>query len=130
VIGEGLVRLVQGTAAVSAIAAVGGFFVQLPKDASLPAWTWLVVSDNPITTLTTVRGCSRMRLQIDCYGSTGASVIALASAISAVLDGFCGTLTDSDATFVSSCLPSDSMDVFDPERRSFRRMIEYEVMYS
>jgi len=72
-----------------------------------------------------------MRLQIDCYGNTGDQVIRLASAIDGVLQGFSGDLTDTDLTWINSCLSSDMQDFpIDPDARTFRRMLEYEIWYS
>jgi hypothetical protein len=71
-----------------------------------------------------------MRLQIDCYGDTAANAMALARAISQVLDGYQGTLADPDSTFVSAVVPDGGMDFFDDARRSYRRMLEYEILYA
>jgi ribosomal protein S11 len=127
---QGIVQLVQANAAVVAIAPVGGFFVELPKDQSLPSWAYTVVSSNPNTTLQSVRGLNTMHLQIDCFGNTAEEAILLAAAISDVLDGFHGVLTDPDVTPVDVCLPADQGDFFDDARRSYRRMLEYEILFN
>lgn len=131
-IGEGIVKLVQDDADVVAIAAIAdsGFMLQLPKDLTRPAWTWRSAGQTSDTTLTTARGLNMLRLQIDCFAADRATVIRLAAAIDAVLDGFAGNLLDDDATFVSSCFNTDMIDFFEDAPRSFRRMLEYEVLYS
>lgn len=128
---QGLVKLVMDNSSVTAIAPTGGFLAGLPKDYRLPSWTYLVVSVTGDTMLQSVRGLAKMRLQIDCYGTSGDQVIRLASAIDGVLQGFSGDLTDSDLTWINSCLSSDMQDFpIDPEARTFRRMLEYEIWYT
>lgn len=121
----------QGTAAVAAIAASGGFLGTLPKDLALPSWTYLFVGGSAEYTLLGARGPRRRRLQVDCYGNTAAESIALEHAIDAVLSGFSGTLTDLDSIKVDSILMSAEPVDFglDPDSRSYRRMIEYEVTF-
>ncbi len=112
----------------------GGFENQLPENFSTyPTWTYRNISRVPNTTLTTFTGLQMARLQIDCYGSStalGADCAALAKLISAILNGYQGTLADPDATFVSSCFRSDLITYFDPAARTYRRMIEFEILFS
>jgi len=124
--------LVQGTPAVAAIAASGGFLGQLPKDMVLPSWTYLYVGGTPDHTLAGERGPRHRRLQIDCYAYDQAGTITLASAIDVVLNNFRGTLSDPDSTFVQSCLmEQEPMDFpYDDASRTFRRMIEYEIWFN
>lgn len=123
---EGMVILVQGNAAVLAIAPVGGFLGSLPKDFALPSWSYIVVSDPVEYELGGPVNVSCTRIQIDCYGASGASAIALAAAIDAVLKGYHGTLNDPDATVVQGCFRTNKIDFFDDEARNYRRMLEYE----
>ena len=131
---QGIVMLVQANAAVlSALAQpdrVGGFFAELPKDQALPSWSYRIVSNVSGYTLAGGKpGFSMNRLQIDCYGATAPDVIGLAKAIDHVLSGYGGTLSDPDVTKVNGIFQSDVMDFFDDARRSFRRMLEYEVYF-
>lgn len=126
---EGIARLVQGNTSVSSIAKSGGFGT-VPKDQALPTWSYMLFSRDRNAGLVSVSGLSRIRMQIDCYGQ-GADVINLASAINGVLHGFTGTLPDSDSTWVNSCLQTDEQDMpQDPESRSDRTMLEYEIWYA
>jgi len=110
--------------------ATGGFLAELPKDATLPAYTYRIISNRPHTTLQTYTGFAEARIQIDCFGATPASVMTLANAINTVLHGHRGTLPDPDSTFLHSCFRSDMMDFpFDPDARNYRRMVEYELFY-
>lgn len=126
---NGLSLHVQGDAAVSSIAPVGGFSTQLPKDQLLPSWSYLVVSEAPEYTLQgPVTLCFR-RVQIDCYGDTAADCIMLAAAINPLLDGFTGVLADPEQTYVQGCFRSNLIDFFDDVARNYRRMLEYEIWF-
>jgi hypothetical protein len=127
---QGLVLLVQGDAGVSAIAAKGGFFASLPKDYTLPTWTYQTISDVAGYLLTQPETVGERRVQIDCYGAKAADAIQLADAIDALLSGYRGTLTDPDATFVQGCFRDNMMDFFDPDTRTFRRMLDYKVWFN
>src|SRR5689334_19878100 len=122
----GIVRLVNSDPAVSAIIANGGFFVELPKDPTLPAWSYTVIGDKPDYTLAGLGGCAYRRLQIDCQCNTGADCITLAKAIDKVLSGFKGTLPDPDSTVVQGCFRDRLLDFFNDKSRTYRRMLEYE----
>ena len=98
---SGLTLLVNADSAVKAIAPIGGFLAELPKDQALPSWSYFWASDTPHYTFEGLRPVNQRRLQIDCYGAA-AEVINLAQAIDNVLSGFNGTLTDVDATIVAS----------------------------
>lgn len=125
---QGLVALVQGTPAVAAIAAAGGgFLAALPKDFTLPSWSYRVVSDPVDYILVGPSSLGSTRIQIDCYGANSADAILLAAAIDKVLTGYRGTLTDRDATRVQGCFRSNKLDFFDDQARNYRRMIEYVV---
>jgi hypothetical protein len=128
---QGLVGLVQADGPVAAMSPAGGFFAEVPKDFKpLPTWTYQGVSLNPNTTLLGTKGLRTVRWQIDCYGDDAAQVITLANAIDNVLDGYQGNLADQEQTYVSACILTDSMDFFDDYRRSYRRMLEYEVLFA
>jgi hypothetical protein len=122
---QGMVQLLQGTPAVAAIAANGGFFGTLPKDFPLPSWSYMVVSDPVDYELTGPVSLGSTRIQIDCYGAVAADALRLASAIDAVLIGYRGTLPDPDATVVQGVFRINKLDFFDPDARNYRRMLEY-----
>jgi hypothetical protein len=126
----GVVLLVQGTAAVSAIAPTGGYFAQLPKDFTLPSWTYQKVSDPANYVLSGAMTQGQLRMQIDCYGDTAADAILLAKAIDELLSGFRGTLPDPDSTFIQGCFRSNELDFFDVDSRTPRRMLEYQIWSS
>ena len=126
---QGLVLLLGSDPTVTSIAAVGGFFAQLPKDQALPSWSYLGVSDKAHYTFAGLVLTSSRRLQIDCYGYTAADVILLAGAIDRILSGFKGTLTDPDETVVQGAFRTQQIDFYDEASRTFRRMLEYEVWF-
>lgn len=121
----------QANAGVLALCPTGGFDSQLPKDFSpLPSWTYLIVFDHSDPTLQCFKTLNRFCIQIDCYGSTAAQALGLAKAVDAVLDGFSGALTDADNCRIDSCFATDRKNFFDDAPRTYRRMIEYTLMYS
>jgi hypothetical protein len=126
---QGLVLLVQGNTAVSAIAPAGGFLAQLPKDFPLPSWTYEVVSDPTDYELQGPVSQSSTRFQFKCFGASGADAIRLAKAINIVLNGYHGTLTDADATVVHGCFKTNSIDFFDDNARNYIRILEYLICF-
>lgn len=126
---QGLVLLVNGSTAVTEIAPAGGYLATLPKDATLPSWTYRFISDVPGLTLETTETLTRSRVQIDCYGNTAADAIRLAHAINAMLSGYTGVLSDPDATRVQGCFQSNKIDFFDDASRTPRRLLEYQLWY-
>ena len=129
-------ELVQANAAVQAIlnGNIAGLMSQaLPNSPAYPTWVYSNISQTLNTTLQTFKGLRTMRWQTDSFGSPGAlgaDCIALANAITEVLNGFSGVLSDPDSTVVSSCFLIDVRDFFNTASRSYRRMAEFEVMFS
>jgi len=119
--------------AVPAVAAIvgtnpSGISDQLDPNSPLPAWAYKVIHDTSDRTLKGNVNAFR-RWEVNCYGSTSADAIRLASAIDTVLDGFFGTLPDPDSTFVTISNRVGSMSFFDDSQRTWRRMLEYEIWY-
>jgi hypothetical protein len=108
---------------------VGGFDSELPKDAALPNYTYTIVFDHPDTGLEFFKGLSKLSFQIDCYGNSANDALTLSRSIDLILNGFQGVLPDPDATRVSSVMGTDRRNFFDDSRRTFRRMLEYEIWY-
>ena len=127
----GIVMLLQANAAVAALSPYGGFSAELqPKDAPLPNWTYLNAGDVINDGMQFSTGMAQRRIQIDCYANTANDAIELGKAIDAVLNGYSGHLPDPDATLVHPCFRSDIQGpFFDEERRTYRRLLEYEINY-
>ena len=124
---QGFVQLVQGTPAVKAIATTGGFLAELPKDQALPSWSYTTVADSAGYVLAGPVDLGSWNVQIDCYAGTREQAVLLAAAIDAVLNGYAGTLADPDHTVVQGIFRINKRDFFDDARRTYRRMLEYEV---
>src|SRR5260370_36134168 len=97
---KGFVQLVQGTPAVKAIAATGGFLAELPKDHALPSWSYTMVADSADYVLAGPVDLGSWNIQVDCYAATREQAVLLAAAIDTVLNGDAGTLADPDHTGV------------------------------
>jgi uncharacterized protein DUF3168 len=121
------VQLVQGTSAVKAIATAGGFLAELPKDQALPSWSYTTVADSADYVLAGPVDLGSWNVQIDCYAATRERAVLLAAAIDAVLNGYAGTLADPDRTGVQGIFRINKQDFFDDARRTYRRMLEYEL---
>ena len=129
---EGLVNLVQSDPTVAGLTPNGGgFLATLPKDTNPPSWSYIFFGGKRPHGLRGERGLTQGRMQIDCYGNSGTDSVNLAAAIDAVLDSYSGTITDgSGSVIVDSCMLSDTpSDYFDSAKRTYRRMLEYEVWY-
>jgi uncharacterized protein DUF3168 len=124
---QGFVQLVQSASAVNTIAATGGFLAELPKDQVLPSWSFTTVADSADYVLAGPVDLGSWNVQIDCYANTREQAVLLAAAIDAVLNGYAGTLADPDHTVVQGIFQIDKRDFFDDARRTYRRMLEYEV---
>jgi hypothetical protein len=124
---QGFVQLVQGASAVNTIAATGGFLAELPKDQVLPSWSFTTVADSADYVLAGPVDLGSWNVQIDCYANTREQAVLLAAAIDAVLNGYAGTLADPDHTVVQGIFRINKRDFFDDARRTYRRMLEYEV---
>src|SRR5689334_16858284 len=87
--------------------AIGGFLAQLPKDyiASRvgPAYTYKFIGVHSIQTLNGPSGQFEGLLEINCFSADPGSLLSLAKAILAALNGFRGLLPDSDSTFLDKC---------------------------
>lgn len=127
---NGIVQLVQASAAVQTLCAAGGYYAQLPEKQPLPCWSYLFVSDVADYTLDGRVDLTMRRLQVDCYGETGSDAITLADAVDKVLDGYKGTLPDPESTTVQGCFRSNLIDFFDSSSRTFRRMLEYNLWFN
>lgn len=126
---QGLVMLVESEIAPFAPPQTS-YLAQLPKDQATPAWTYRFVSIKPNYTLTSARpGLTMRRMEIESFANNAADALNLADAIDNVLSGYRGTLADPDRTVVDSCFQSDLEDFFDEERRSYRRVFEYQLWF-
>lgn len=130
---QGIAMLVQGNAAVAAIATSGGgFLVQLPKGQLdlAPTWTLAVITDATDYSLGGTVDLGNTTIQIDVFAKDAASVIGLARAINAVLSGLKGALDDPDAVYVNGCFQTGKTDFFDDAGRTYRRMLEYQIFHN
>lgn len=129
---QGIALLVQGTPAVAAIATSGGGFISaIPKDIKEPSWTQTIISDPADFTLQGDCGLHDMRLQISCFAEDSDDVVALAAAIDTVLNGYRGTLADTDLTVVQGIFRLNRIDLpLNSSDRSYGRVLDYRIRYN
>ncbi|MCU1326649.1 MAG: hypothetical protein JWN34_2019 [Bryobacterales bacterium] len=127
---EGIQKLVQTDSAVAALCTAGGFMATLPKGTALPSWSYTTIHGAATPHLRGIDGLTEWEVQIDVFGSSPLSTLRLAKAITRVLDGYSGTLTDADATQVQECFWTSQHDFFDDAARTYRRMLEFSIWYA
>jgi hypothetical protein len=69
------------------------------------------------------------RIQVSCYAPTAAGMVNLARAVHNLLDGYQGTLSDPNSTYVNGINPNQDVDVFDPDSQLFHRSTDYNVWF-
>lgn len=84
---QNLKSVLSAQPAITALIGSRSYPVLLPEDSKLPALTFQIVGSSSGQTLTT-GGMSRVRVQLDCWGSTYADAVTLREAVSSSLDGY------------------------------------------
>lgn len=126
---QGIVLLLNGTSAVTAIAPIGGFNSQLPPNATLPTWTFTVLPGPSDLTLSGPTSLTFAHCQVNCYGENATQSILLANAIDRVLDGYASTLPDPDDTIVQVMCRANRIPLFDDDARNYHTVLDYELQY-
>jgi len=142
-IDQGIVDLLandSGVAAIlktSTVAQLTGWTAQAsiyqvvaPEDLErLPLIAFSYVGGSSGNTLDGVGGIQKLRLQIDCWGTTPVDAKNLADAVRKVLDGYQGVL--SDGTWLQSAvMVHPGIDFFSDASRYYRRMLEFYLLYN
>jgi hypothetical protein len=127
---DGIVELVQTDPTVASQCLFGGFWLSLPKGTPFPSWSYQVVSELTLYTLSGRTDLTPRRLQIDVYAMDAAEALNLTRAIDNVLSGWRGTLPDTQMTVVQGIFRDNEIDFFDDASRTYRRMVEYFVHYN
>jgi len=101
-----------------------------PQDYSNTAHIVLLnISSNYIGTFEGVSELRMMRIQVDCYAPTFASLMALTAAVHSLLDGYTGVLPDTDQTYVQNSMPNQDVDSFEPDLSLCRRITDFNVWF-
>ena len=125
----GLVALLNADPTLTGLIAGRIYPVTLPADLALyPSLTYQnVASSKPEFTLDGyVSGYAR--IQIDAYGPSYLACRQALAAVSAILQGYQGTL--SDGTRVVWAFRSNQIDRFENDSRVYRAIGEYEIEYA
>lgn len=135
---QGLVKLIQtGLTDAFSQAVPGGYATELPKDLIgvqgsqvFKAWLYRSMDRPGNYVLQGIEGLTNWTVQIDCYGYNPSDAIDLGYAIDAIVNGFSGTLTDSDSTVVEGIFRQGSLiDSFSDVNRAYVRSLEFLVQY-
>lgn len=133
-IDAGITNLLATNAGVQANLATGGaasiFDGVAPEDVSqypLLSYQWVGGASDPTFSTS---GLNRGRLQIDCWGLTKQTAVALANAVIAALDGFQGVLSDGTPVANAWLINPPGVDYFSGDSRFRRRMLEFYVLYT
>lgn len=125
-ISEGIFSLLSTDAGVSALVGTRVYPVRLPTNPTYPCVRYLIVGGSSDPTFKT-SGLQRIRLQVDGFGATHKSADAVRDAVTALLDGYVGTL--SDGTYVQNITQIQPLDYDDPDALAFRCMVEFYVLF-
>jgi len=125
----------QYLAAQSNIAALVGeriYPVVLPQSAAFPALTYSRTSGGHDYTLKGSSGMAMPTFELDCWGETYDAADELAEAIRLKLNGFNGTMGDTE---VKVCVLDDEVDAFEPNDDAsaegvYRITLRYRIQYT
>jgi len=117
---------------VAQVPAIGnGYPVEIPQDASYPAWSYQVIDDDQELAHSGGTGFCRARVQIDIMAKETASQSAygiaqgLAKSVRTKLDGFKGSMGGVQVEFCKTSQSDDWADLHNLPVASFDVMINY-----
>ena len=110
-----------------------GYPMEIPQDASYPAWTYQVIDDEQVIGHGGGTGFVKCRIQIDVVveGSSSVGPYAEAAGIAQTmrtkLDGYKGTMGSVQVTFCKTTQSDDWADLHNLPTASFDVMINYKL---
>jgi len=117
-----------GDSAVAALVETRVYPGILSEQATRPALSYQVVSQvEDQTLLGPHSGLPQMRIQVDCWANSYEGVVALALAVMERFDGYQGDMGDSQ---VSTTSRLNMIDIFEPSRRDYRRVLDFMVVFN
>lgn len=108
-----------------------GYPVEVPQDASYPAWSYQVIDDDQSLTHSGATGFSQARVQIDIMAQETASLSGygaakgLADAVRTKLDGFSGTMGGVTVGYCHVTMSDDWADIHNLPVASIDVLISY-----
>ena len=115
----------------STIAGIVGtriFPLVLDEGADLPALTYQVID---VTEEQTIEGTAanprHMRLQVDCWAMSYASIVGLSWEVRRLFDGFQGNM---GSVYVQHTERQNLIDSFEPDRKQYRRTLDFIVHFN
>jgi hypothetical protein len=123
---EDLITYLYSGAAVTALVGQRVTPLRMDQGADLPAITVQRIDGPRVRSLTGPSGLAHPRFQLDCWGSTYASVKAVATAVRQRLDGYRGLMGSTTVGGVS--LESDQDD-FEPDTGLYRVSMDFIIWH-
>lgn len=127
---EGLVILVQGSAAMHALIADRVYHMRLPQTVTLPALTYVRVSTPRLHTHDTSgsAGTAHPRFQFDAWAVTYDSAKDITDALRGLLNGYRSTITSgANSVVVQGALVDDEMPEYDAETELYHTRSDYVI---
>jgi hypothetical protein len=122
----GLVSLLKSDSSISTIVGSRIYPVIVPATASYPCLSYHTMSKPPEVNLDN-SAQETARIQIDCWGTSYASVKTLQAALHTLLDGYQGICPDN--TDINLCTRDVEADYWESDSKTFRAMSEYLIDY-
>jgi len=97
-----------------------------PKQGSVPAITYLLVSDVPSRSLSGPSGLARARLQLDHWESTALLAKTRARTVRLLIDGYSGSMGTVAVTSISRL---NTYSNYDPKAKEHRTIVDYLITY-
>jgi len=130
--------LLHGFAAVAAIVGTHIYPDAMAEATALPAIRYQTIDqlEDSILDDGSSSGLFRRRVQIDCVAKKKSDAVALAQAVRDALDGFSGVVAAVPAAsplltvYVNNVLRNNVLDDYEPERKTYRRILDFTLLYN
>jgi hypothetical protein len=124
---QGITNLLLANPGVATLIGARVSPVELPQDSALPAVVYRTISSVAKQTLDTA-GMTRLRLEVDCWGSKFGDADATRYAVIKALEQYSGVL--SDGTFLQDVQTIQQMDFFEHDLLLYGCMVEFYLFFN
>ncbi len=128
---DGLFSLLTADSTIHSLIGTRLYPVQgVPDQPMYPYVTYQNVAGGPTEYSFQIAQTKHARIQFDIFGQTFSEGKQVISAISDVLSGFSGVLSDPQTTRIIICEELNTLDNFDVLQRSYRSISEFDFAFS